>query len=344
MSSANRNPRKSAPSPRAANQASQGKSKSNSSRNDAQVVSVNVQQKAKKPIRTVTKDGCRIKHEEYIQEVNGSVAYDVATYSVNPGLPSLFPWLSAIASRYESYHFHNLRFSFRTSTNMFQTTGKILLGMDYDATDSPPGSKVQFMALDESISAVPYQSFVHSCKTMNLSRSKMQYTRGGTVPTGSDVKLYDVGNLFVAQQGQPNTDNQGELYVEYDVEFFTPQLEPCFPSARLTPISPSPANPFGVSCTVVGMSPFEVEPSQLTALTSGQFLLSINATGGAPLAITLSSSTATVTSLYAYNNANVQYATAYLVQCSPNDIITASVTGGMSAYDLRVSSYVTSNA
>jgi hypothetical protein len=49
--------------------------------------------------------------------------------------------------------------------------------------------------------------------------------RTGAVPSGTDVKLYDVGNFFVGTTGGVNTDPIGKLYVEYEVEFFVPQKE-----------------------------------------------------------------------------------------------------------------------
>jgi hypothetical protein len=50
-----------------------------------------------------------------------------------------------------------------------------------------------------------------------------KYLRTSAIPTGTDVKLYDVGNFFVATTGGANTDSIGKLYVEYEVEFYIPQ-------------------------------------------------------------------------------------------------------------------------
>jgi len=50
------------------------------------------------------------------------------------------------------------------------------------------------------------------------------FIRAGALGANQDVKLYDVGNLFVCTQAQANTNVIGELYIEYDVLLMTPQL------------------------------------------------------------------------------------------------------------------------
>jgi len=298
---------------------------------------------------TFSKDGCRIIHREYLQEISGSVAFALSQLSINPGLAGTFPWLSAIALRYESYHFNRLDFVYSRETTEFLTSGKAMLAVDYDASDPAPTNKVEIMSYDESISAVPCESFVHRCKSINLNRQKSHFVRGGTVPSGSDVKLYDVGNLFVATQGQPNTNTQGELYVDYDVSFITPQLSSIsgLVSAKIVPVAPTIAAPCGTSFNITGTSPLIWNSATtLIAITAGQFLLE---TVEADTGMAISAGTVVSSGTYA-NDINVlslladKWVDTTLLNLNVGDIVTIAAVGVSitSAY-FRVSPYAYSN-
>jgi hypothetical protein len=288
-------------------------------------------------------DGCRVRHREYLQEIVGSVAYASQTIPLNPGLAGTFPWLSAIASRYESYHFNRLELQYSRETTEFLTSGKVMLGIDYDATDPAPANKVTIMSLDESISKIPSENFVHKAKQLNLSRMKTQYIRRGTLATGSDIKLYDVGNLFVATQGQPNTNTQGELYVDYDVTFITPQLEPCYAAASMVAVGGSAASPFGTSLTISGAGPLEyTSGTTLTAISSGQFLITTQITGTVLSADALTSTGATpVNTIVAVpNGAATTMVSAWRMRLQRGDVLTYGITGTTAtAMSMFVSAY-----
>jgi len=60
----------------------------------------------------------------------------------------------------------------------------------------------------------------------DLRKQKTYFVRPAGVPTNTDVKEYDVGNLFAITQGVTTAGAVlGELYVEYDVLLMTPVLE-----------------------------------------------------------------------------------------------------------------------
>jgi hypothetical protein len=53
-----------------------------------------------------------------------------------------------------------------------------------------------------------------------------RYIRPGGLPGATDIREYDVGNLFVSTSGvSDNTTKLGELHVAYEVEFSVPVLE-----------------------------------------------------------------------------------------------------------------------
>jgi hypothetical protein len=164
-----------------------------------------------------------VRHREYVQDINGSIAFAANSFSVNPGLPGLFPWLSGVAQRFESYRFRKLKFDFETESPT-SATGTALLSLDYDASDASPTSKTQAMAYRSSVRSPVWSNCQLTCLQEDLNKRTSFFVRKGAAPTGTDIKLYDVGNLNVCTMGQANGNNIGELYVEYEITLMTPQL------------------------------------------------------------------------------------------------------------------------
>lgn len=181
--------------------------------------------KVNNPKSVYMKNGnARIVHREYLQEVLSSDIFRVVGLGINPGLPGTFPWLCQIAARYESYRFKSLKFEFYTESST-TSSGTIALGIDYDASDPPPVSKSQLMAYQSTVRSPVWASCIHNSTKQNLSKRSDYFVRTGTILSNNDIKLYDVGNLFVVTQGQSGDEHSvGELWVEYDVELMTPQL------------------------------------------------------------------------------------------------------------------------
>lgn len=182
--------------------------------------------KTSRPSVTSGKNGdVRVCHREYVQDINGSGVFSVNSFSINPGLKGLFPWLSQIASRYESYRFNSLQFHLNTLAPT-SSVGSVILAVDYDAADVAPVSKVQSMSYASSVRGAPWQDLDWSGAVDDLHKAKSNYVRMSvSLPAGLDIKTYDVGNLHVIRQGQANTNAISELYVSYDITLMTPQLE-----------------------------------------------------------------------------------------------------------------------
>jgi hypothetical protein len=100
----------------------------------------------------------------------------------------------------------------RTATT---TVGSVLLAPDYDASDSAPSSEVNMASYQDCVEDVPWKNLkcTLSPSSMHVIQQR-KYLRTSAIPTGTDVKLYDVGNFFVATTGGANTDSIGKLYVE----------------------------------------------------------------------------------------------------------------------------------
>jgi len=172
-----------------------------------------------------------IEEDEYIGEVNGSVAFATTPYSINPAQSGTFPWGNKIAQLYERYDFEMLEFYLCSEVSAFATqgqTGVVMMSVDYDASDVAPSTKQQ--VLDTDPHTVPCLPSVQKpiilrldCKEMRSSDAK--YCRPGSQPANTDIKTYDAGILYVSTQGNANTSNIGELHVRYRCRLKKPVLE-----------------------------------------------------------------------------------------------------------------------
>lgn len=176
-----------------------------------------------------------VRHSEYLADVAGSVAFAATQLEINPGRSEMFPWLNAIARRFESYRFRKLHFRFESQAPT-SATGTVILAVDYDAADAAPVDKVSAMSYRGSTRCAPWESMVHASQASDLHKLASNYVRGDlTLAANLDVKTYDIGNLFICTQGQAGTTAVGELYVDYEVELLTPQLSPSdVPASKVT--------------------------------------------------------------------------------------------------------------
>lgn len=141
-------------------------------------------------------------------------------FAINPGVPKSFPWLSAMATAFETYTVHKLKYTYAPSVST-STAGSIALAIDYDALDQDPRDKTQMLSYKSSTRSALWQAAslnVNMVDTMGLSRRK--FTRDGDV--SGDLKTYDVGTLYIYTEGQ-TSGLLGELWVEYDISLYTPQ-------------------------------------------------------------------------------------------------------------------------
>jgi len=172
----------------------------------------------KQPVVTYNPDGsCVVKHSEYITDVStGNDSTYTSSFAVNPQRTATFPWLSAIATRFEMYKFRRLAFHYRPSTGT-ATDGWIALGFDFDFYDEQP-TKSGMLVWKYSAKSAVWQS----C-TLNASGdsrlSTMRYCNYAA--TNGDARLDMLGNLWVLVE-TPSTHTIGEIYVDYEVEFRQP--------------------------------------------------------------------------------------------------------------------------
>lgn len=205
-------------------------------------------------------DSITVRHREFVQDIQGSEGFTLDAFAVNPGNPLLFPWLSSIAQRYESYTFRELHFEYETSVSTI-TPGTVMLAADYDVTDPAPLTKVQLMSYSKAERGAPWQETRYDARPSDLRKFAAQrYVRGLALPSG-DPKTYDVANIFVATQGMSApVVTVGELYVSYTVVLQTPQISSALQvagSAQITGAGVFDENPFG-SAPIISANPYEL--------------------------------------------------------------------------------------
>lgn len=263
-----------------------------------------------KPIERVGRNGSRsIRFKEFVQDISGSVGFGVSSFAVQPGVATLFAWLSGQAGYYQEYRVKRLRFCFDTEKSS-ATSGKVMFAFSPDAADSAPVNKQEMLEYGQKAKGVPWVPFEFEVDTSTEAFGRSRYIRTGGLAANLDIKMYDIGILFVATQGMADTTAVGELYVEYDIELMVPVVSTAAlakaVSLQIAGVSPSQTSVFGTAPTYAGGLDVTGTVNTLTFNRVGTYIIAMNI-GGTGLATSMvpvvSSSTATVTRQFGVSNA-----------------------------------------
>jgi len=169
-----------------------------------------------------------VRHCEQVDEISGSSSAFLMSYSLslNPGLSTLFPWLSAVAVNYEEYKFNKLKFVFEPYVSS-ATAGYIAMNCDYDATDVPASefpTKQAFTDYDGAEQSNCWEISEFNVKCPNKTGPVHRALRYGALSANSDAHNFDHGIFNLAVGSQSGTTKLGTLYVCYDVTFYRPRL------------------------------------------------------------------------------------------------------------------------
>nr|QKV51296.1 putative capsid protein [Crucivirus sp.] len=207
----------------------------------------------------------RIKHREFLGDVISSHtagAFQVFDYAVNPGLVGTFPWLSGVVgSSFQQYRLNGAVFEFRSmSSDALNSTntalGSVIMAADYDSKDVPFTTKQQMENTEYGVSCKPSVNMCHAieCARTQTSVSEL-YIRAWGVPSGADIRLYDLCRFSIATVGCQGTDvNLGELWVTYDIDLLKSiEQVPLYiaPYAEYNLLGLSNSSPFGAAGTQV---------------------------------------------------------------------------------------------
>lgn len=173
------------------------------------------------------KDGCVVKHRELVMSV---ITPSNAGWSVlkrlrcNPGSFTTFAWLSTMANSWETYKFRKLRFHYihRCSAT---TNGSFLVSPDYDAQDGAPSTEQLVSMYRDTVESSPWVDMVCDLKPQSMNRTyKGHYCMSDSrfATTTQDEKTIDAAQVFISADSD-NAATWGKLWVDYEVEFHTPQ-------------------------------------------------------------------------------------------------------------------------
>jgi hypothetical protein len=158
---------------------------------------------------------------------NNSANFGVlATFAINPGQANTFPLLSIEAAEYETYQFELLEFFTVPLVSEYATggqTGETAIAVNFNASLPQPASQTAQLTLEPCDANLPCLPLDIRCpKEAMHKRSNAKFVRTGNLPGQSDIKEYDVGNLFVTGEGLSATQfNVCRLFVRYRCRLFT---------------------------------------------------------------------------------------------------------------------------
>jgi hypothetical protein len=166
----------------------------------------------------------RIQHREFVTDIDAPDGAGIfQKFEVNPGLEDFFPWLSAVAQRFESYYFHSFKLIYVPSVST-GTNGSIAICPDYDAADDNSlASKSELMSFEDSVRGSWWSNFTMTSTPRNLRKSRTYYIRGQALNPDLDVKMYDTLQVNLIKACDQEIAGAGELWVEYDIQLITPQ-------------------------------------------------------------------------------------------------------------------------
>jgi len=168
-------------------------------------------------------------HREYLGDIAGTTNFAITEYALNPGMQQTFPWLSSVAANYQQYRIHGMVFEFKSLITDYVTSGApgvVVMSTNYNSDQVAYGSRQEMENSEFAVSTKPTVNLLHmiECDAAQTI-DPIKYVRTGSVPDGQDLRLYDQGKFQFATQGNP-TQDLGELWVTYCVEFYKPILVP----------------------------------------------------------------------------------------------------------------------
>ncbi len=286
-----------------------------------------------KPKMRIVGDSVVISHSEMVNSIlsgtptSNVTAYACSGFRANPGVASIFPWLSTIAVNYEKYKFRKLTFTIvpLVATNF---SGRIGVGFDYDSSDPVPGTRQEFYALTTHAENMPWEAASITVKCDNVFRFTGTHS-------AADSKLIDQGQVLVMSDSISNGGSivtniaLYDLLVDYEVELIEPQ-QSLFSSQSFNRISSftvgavlgTGADLTDVAGTFTANSVTVATASQLQiALPAGSYtiLCHSNWTAGAATA----TATSSAGTLKMNTTVGTSFVVAYGVVTSPVDTVIA---------------------
>lgn len=191
-----------------------------------------------------------IRHREYVTDVysasgaaNTPSVFALQSFFLNPGDFNTFPWMSALADKFEQYRVEGMVIEFKSLYSDAVVTqngsiGSVVLATEYNAAAPAFTSKQAMENYQFAQSCKPSLSVLHPIECARPQNVLTElYVRPGALPVGEDRKTYDFGLFQIASQGIPlgaagAAVNLGELWISYQIALLKPKI----PTAASTDI------------------------------------------------------------------------------------------------------------
>lgn len=195
-----------------------------------------------------------IVHREFCFDVNSTSIFNPIAIPIQPGSTEMTRWLANIAPWFESYTLNALSFEYVPSISTGRD-GRLILGADYDANDSPPTDIHVLENMGDNASGSVWAPLTLRCNPANLHKMvRERYIRSGPRKPNQDVTTTDCGVFYLAIDGaDPSFDGHkmGAIYVTYSITLRTPQVHDT-PAASLAPHSYFCQAPITLASTASG--------------------------------------------------------------------------------------------
>lgn len=220
------------------------------------------------------------RHREFLGDVISSSTantFKIDSFSINPGVDATFPWLAGVVgAKYQQYRINGMTFEFRSmSADALNSTntalGSVIMSTDYDSADTAFTSKQQMENTEYGVSCKPSVNMMHGieCERSQTPVSEL-YIRAFDVPSGKDVRFYDIGRFSIASTGCQGTNvNLGELWVSYDID--------CFKAIEQVPGFLIPFSQYALVGTLPASAPLGTSQSQLLTQAGNEVAMTFTA-------------------------------------------------------------------
>jgi len=175
----------------------------------------------------------RISHREFVCDIiapDDGQQFNPLIFTVNPGDPTVFPWLSNIAQLFEQYKFHGLVFEFVSTTSPYNNSpamGYVMMAAQYNVLQAPFQSPIELENSTDSIMARPDHCLMYGveCQTQSYNYYYVRNNRNVII----DPATYDFVDITLATKGLPSTfvpgSVIGQMWISFDIELVQPIYE-----------------------------------------------------------------------------------------------------------------------
>jgi hypothetical protein len=208
-----------------------------------------------------------------------------------------------------------------------------MLVPDYDSSDAAPISKVQALSYRDASRGQAWTPFCGEVTRENLHALPQYYIAGNAPPAGTDIKTYQVGNMFLCVSGFTSTPTVGELWVEYDVTLIAPDAASLsYDSGFTVATAPTAAAPLGTALPFTAISGNVLGSLDISWLSGTTFafnqawrgLVVFQTTGTVLTGLIASGATVSTQEGDVINSAATSEITSYFMNALPGDVVTVT--------------------